>query len=187
MASKELKARKITFNFVEEIGRAEENTNMFSPSNISSDKVKDKIRRLKEKYKDIIEIRVADNHGLAKDSNDLKLMKDKGDLIICKAGHASLAIDANMTTYPCIYAIGGKKEYPIGSLKNISLIKSWYSTRFDLFRGNIRLQDLPKCSQCEYKDECNLKYCRLRPVFEGRDILDSVSFCENESRLNHLQ
>ncbi len=180
LVSEELNAKKITFNFVEEIGRAGNNTNMFSPNNISSDKAKDEIRSLRKKYGNIIEIRIADNHGLVKDSDDLKLMKDKGDLIICKAGHASLAIDANMITYPCIYAIGGRKEYPLENLQNISLIEAWYSSKLDLFRGNIRLKDLPKCSKCEYEDKCNLKYCRLRPVFEGKDILDTVSFCEKE-------
>lgn len=135
LAANELHANKITFNFVEEIGRAVSNEDLFSSTNISAHKLKETIELLKEKYKDKIAIRVADNHGLVRDSDGINLMKDKGDLIICKAGHASLSIDAYMMTYPCIYAIGGEKEYPLISLMDNSLMEAWYSPKLHVFRG----------------------------------------------------
>jgi radical SAM protein with 4Fe4S-binding SPASM domain len=80
--------------------------------------------------------------------------------------------------YPCIYGIGGVKEYPVANLQKDSLINIWNnSPKLDIFRGKLKIQDLPVCRSCKFQIKCNLKHCRLRSIYEGREFTDPTSFC----------
>jgi radical SAM protein with 4Fe4S-binding SPASM domain len=174
-----LKAKALTFNVIEESGRALKNKKIYDNVSFNIDIIKTKIKELMEKYsRSPIRIEITDNHGFATEEKDIKQIKEKEDLIICKAGFASLAIDSLLNVYPCIYGIGGKKEYRVGNLMNRSLMDVWDDSKFYLFRGGIKLKDLSQCSKCKMNELCNLKYCRLRSVYEGKTLYDTVSFCE---------
>lgn len=174
--AKELGARTLMFNFIEESGRAINNKSLYDKSGFNKNEIKKKISLL-EKQESTIRITIVDNHGLAYSDDELKIIKDKKDLIICKAGFASFALDAELNVSPCIYGLGGKKEYIVDNLSHKSISEVWGNEKFNIFRGGIKINDLPKCKNCSDKDICNLKYCRLRPIYEGGSIYDSVSFC----------
>lgn len=167
------------FNFIEESGRALKNKKLYDNNSFDKEVVKSEISRLVKKEK-CLYIDIVDNHGLVSSQFDLEQMRDKRDLIICKAGFGSFAIDAKLNVSPCIYGIGGKKEFFVDNLSEKSIKEVWHSTKFDIFRGGIKIDDLPKCKKCKHKDVCNLKYCRLRPIYEGNNIYDTVSFCKSE-------
>ncbi|MEA5062105.1 MAG: radical SAM protein [Proteiniphilum sp.] len=174
-----LGAVKLNFNFIEESGRALDNKGLYINNKLDIPAIKREISDLKEEYKNApLVIKIADNHGLASDEKDIARIRDKKDLIICKAGFSGLAIDAFLRVFPCIYGIGGKKEYSLGSLMNKSISEVWNDPALNIFRGGITINDLPRCRECDKKDSCNLKYCRLRPLYEGDSLYDVVSFCE---------
>lgn len=182
-----LRAQKLNFNFIEESGRALDNKILYTDKKLDTSSIKSYILQLKEKYRNYpITLRIADNHGIATDEDDIRLIKDKKDLIICKAGFYGLAIDASLKVYPCIYGIGGKKEFSVGSLLRRNLADVWNDSILNLFRGGIKIQDLPKCRECDKKDLCNLKYCRLRPIYEGDSLYDVVPFCAREMENKNL-
>lgn len=172
-------AQSIMFNFIEESGRALEHEDLYDNSKFDKDLIKQQITNLKQS-ENRIRIITVDNHGLVTEMDDLQIMKEKKDMVICKAGFGSIAIDSSLRVAPCIYGIGGKKEYIIDSLQEKSINDVWNNNKFNLFRGGIRVNDLPKCKKCKNKDICNLKYCRLRPVYDGNSLYDTVSFCESE-------
>jgi len=172
-----LRNKKLTFNFVERSGRAKNNDDIFSLD-------KEEIRTIKKEIEKLIsdnpfiDIRTVDNNQLENTEEELDLIKEKGDIIFCKAGHSILAIDSKLNVYPCIYGIGGVKEYPVANLQEDSLINIWNnSSKLDIFRGKLKIQDLPTCRSCKFQTECNLKHCRLRSIYEGRDFTDPTSFC----------
>lgn len=179
----ELNAFKLSYNFIEESGRAIKNKKIYSTNILDINAIKDQIQNIEQTYCNQIKIVIADNHGLVSDEKDVKTIKEKKDLIICRAGFFGLAIDSSLNAYPCIYAIGGKKEYPVGSLLNNSLEQIWNDNQLDIFRGKLKIKDLPKCKNCDKQDLCNLKYCRLRPIYEGDSFYDVVPFCAKELEL----
>ena len=172
-----LGAKTLMFNFIEESGRALKNKQLYQNCGFDKNTIKQKIEIIKQS-ESRIRIVMVDNHGLVTNKEDLKMIDDKKNLIICKAGFGSFAIDSDLRVAPCIYGIGGKKEYIIDNLQHKSIQEVWNSSNFDLFRGGIKIDNLPKCRECVNKDVCNLKYCRLRPIYEGNNIYDTVSFCE---------
>lgn len=183
-----LKNGKLTFNFVEKSGRAKNDKDFFSLT-------KEEILGIKEKINTVIfdnpsiGIRVVDNNQIETAEEELMLIKEKKDLIFCKAGHSMLAIDSKLNVYPCIYGIGGVKEYPVANIRNDSLINIWNnSSKLDVFRGKLSIRDLPVCNSCKLKDMCNLKHCRLRSIYEGRKFTDPTSFCHRmiNSNFNYI-
>lgn len=174
-----LKAKKLFVNFVDEIGRAVSSEGLFYGDTFNVSEIQDKVKLYADRFKDKIRIKVTDNHGLTFEEK-MPMTEEQKNLIICSAGHSSFTIDSKLTVFPCMYGTGGKKEYPVGSLMENSIIDIWNSNKFNPFRGGLTINDLPKCSKCEHSDNCNLKFCRLRPVFEGRSLTDNVSFCRKE-------
>lgn len=177
LVANKLNNRKITFNFVEKIGRATSDLNNLAVDRNEIFKIKNRLLALK-KTNPNLSIKIVDNAALESDIEEIEEIKDKGEFIICKAGMSILAIDAQLNVYPCIYGIGGKTEYPVANLNNDTLINIWNNSRkLDVFRCGLTIDELPKCRECDYRDICNLKYCRLRPLYEGNRFTDPVSFC----------
>lgn len=177
LTKNDLKGNKLTFNFIEKSGRAKDNDDIFSLDKGEIKAIKNEIEKLiLDNFS--MDIRTVDNNELESTEKELSLIKDKGSLIFCKAGHSILAIDSKLNVYPCIYGIGGIKEYPVASLQEDSLINIWNnSQKLDIFRGKLEIQDLPICRSCQFQAKCNLKHCRLRSIYEGRDFTAPTSFC----------
>jgi radical SAM protein with 4Fe4S-binding SPASM domain len=177
LVENKFKNGKIAINFVEKSGRAKNENEIFALSKLEIETIKQEIEAILQQYPDL-NVKIVDNNQLETTEKELSLLKEKGDVIFCKAGHSMLAIDSSLTVYPCIYGIGGKKEYPVGNLLDDSLINIWNNaSRLDIFRGTLKITDLPVCNNCNLKNICNLKYCRLRPLYAGMNFTDPVSFC----------
>lgn len=173
----ELGAETLHYNIMEETGRGAINTRLTNKSLVNTVEsfVKEKERSQdKSKY---THIDYTNNHGLASDEKTKELIDKKKEAILCSAGISSIAIDSILNVYPCIFGIGGVREYPIGSLVNDSLIEVWQRRELDIFRGKTTIDQLTVCSRCSFSTRCMLKHCRLRPMYEGRGFYDPVSFC----------
>ena len=78
--------------------------------------------------------------------------------------------------YPCIYGIDNP-EYKMGNLIDQNLDVIWKSSKWNIFRGNLTLEDLTDCRNCKLHAVCVMKNCRLKPVYEGRSFTSSISYC----------
>jgi radical SAM protein with 4Fe4S-binding SPASM domain len=179
----ELGAETLHYNIIEETGRATINPRLTNDSlmDIVENFVKEKEScQDRSKY---THLDYTNNHGLVSDEKAKELINKKGNAILCSAGVSSIAIDSLLNVYPCIFGIGGLREYPIASLTNHSILEVWRSSEFDVFRGKTKINQLLVCSKCNFSTKCMLKHCRLRPMYEGRGFYDPVSFCHLHKEL----
>ena len=103
-------------------------------------------------------------------------ISQKDNSVSCAAGNTIIAVDENFDVYPCIYAVG-HKEYIMGNLQTSNVGDVWGKKKWDIFRGKLKVEQLKDCVDCALNDVCKIKNCRLKPVFEGRSFLSSVSYC----------
>lgn len=164
-----LRAEVLFLNCLRPVGRAGDNKNLF----LSEDESQEVYRVYNEAHK---------KYGRRLElSDDLSLVeKEKSDIIACSAGNSILAMDENLDIYPCFYAFD-HEEYVIGNLLHESIDDIWRSSKLDRFRGMTRLDDLDDCPKCQFKKQCALKNCRLKPVFEGKKFTSSVSYCKRNA------
>lgn len=164
-----LRAEVLFLNCLRPVGRAGDNKNLF----LSEDESQEVYRVYNEAHK---------KYGRRLElSDDLSLVeKEKSDIIACSAGNSILAMDENLDIYPCFYAFD-HEEYVIGNLLHESIDDIWRSSKLDRFRGITRLDDLDDCPKCQFKKQCALKNCRLKPVFEGKKFTSSVSYCKRNA------
>ena len=164
-----LRAEVLFLNCLRPVGRAGDNKNLF----LSEDESQEVYRVYNEAHK---------KYGRRLElSDDLSLVeKEKSDIIACSAGNSILAMDENLDIYPCFYAFD-HEEYVIGNLLHESIDDIWRSSKLDRFRGITRLNDLDDCPKCQFKKQCALKNCRLKPVFEGKKFTSSVSYCKRNA------
>ena len=173
-----LKNKFVFFNFIERIGRARHENDILSIDQKEKREIRKRLVTFKKMYSTEFKIGVVDNNALENTEEELQKITEKGNFVLCKAGLSLLAIDAQLNVYPCIYGIGGVEEYPVANLNDDSLINIWnHSSKLDVFRGNLKTENLPACYSCNFQNKCNLKYCRLRPLYEGGKFIDPVSFC----------
>lgn len=104
-------------------------------------------------------------------------ISQKDNSVSCAAGNTIIAVDENFDVYPCIYAVG-HKEYIMGNLQTSNVGDVWGKKKWDIFRGKLKVEQLKDCVDCALNDVCKIKNCRLKPVFEGRSFLSSVSYCK---------
>ena len=111
-------------------------------------------------------------------SDDTIIEKDNtlNNNVTCLAGNSLIAIDENLDVYPCIYGINSPL-YNMGSLLNMPLDDIWNSTKWNIFRGELKVQDLTDCKDCKLNMHCLIRNCRLKPIYEGRSFTSSVSYC----------
>lgn len=164
-------AQNIIFNFVNPLGRAGKNKSIFINEKNEKD-VLDNINQLKDIYNERIILNV--DSELVNPSNN--------KTIVCAAGNSIISIDQNFNVYPCIYAVG-IKDYFVGSLTDETLENIWDSNKLDIFRGKIKLEDLPECNSCTFNSRCNIKKCRLKPVYEGLSFYDPISYCYKKQNI----
>lgn len=171
------KIRELGFNFVEKHGRAkEDDKDLFSLGKKEVQEIKREINRLA--ISSSLNITISDNNAFASTTTELDELNAKGNKVYCKGGTHLLAIDSNLAVYPCIFGIGGVKEYPVGNLNEDSLLNIWSNNRqLDVFRGSLNIEDLSKCSSCNLKSRCKLKSCRLKAIYSGYNFLDPVPHC----------
>lgn len=159
-----LGADVLFLNRLRPVGRAAKNTGIFI-SEEQNQTITELHNSLKSQYGDRITL-----------SDDSTEVAGKTDIIHCAAGNSIIAMDEHFDIYPCLYAID-HKEYVMGNLLEQNIDDVWKSSRWDKFRGKIKLKDLEDCAGCQMKDTCAIKNCRLKPVYEGKSFTSSVSYC----------
>ena len=161
----ELGAQTLFLNRLRPMGRMNQNTNI-----VLSEQENDSVYKLylNQKGKYNKRIILADDSALKSNSHDNK--------IVCAAGNSLIAIDENFNVYPCIYGIDNP-EYKMGNLIDQNLDVIWKSSKWNIFRGNLTLEDLTDCRNCKLHAVCVMKNCRLKPVYEGRSFTSSISYC----------
>ena len=161
----ELGAQTLFLNRLRPMGRMNQNTNI-----VLSEQENDNVYKLylNQKGKYNKRIILADDSALKSNSHDNK--------IVCAAGNSLIAIDENFNVYPCIYGIDNP-EYKMGNLIDQNLDVIWKSSKWNIFRGNLTLEDLTDCRNCKIHAVCVMKNCRLKPVYEGRSFTSSISYC----------
>lgn len=161
----ELGAQTLFLNRLRPMGRMNQNTNI-----VLSEQENDNVYKLylNQKGKYNKRIILADDSALKSNSHDNK--------IVCAAGNSLIAIDENFNVYPCIYGIDNP-EYKMGNLIDQNLDVIWKSSKWNIFRGNLTLEDLTDCRNCKLHAVCVMKNCRLKPVYEGRSFTSSISYC----------
>jgi len=179
-ALNEYGADNISFNYLKPLGRANENPILqITPDD--EGKVFEDIQYLIDAYNllDTYRGRVILNDDSLLFEDERSVRKD----ITCAAGNRIMAIDPEFNIYPCIYAVG-IKDFCIGSLKNRTLEELWFSEKLDVFRGVVKLENLPECNKCSVNSKCKLKNCRLKPIYQGYSFYDPVSYCYKKKNLN---
>lgn len=167
-----LDARRLFINQLKPLGRAKQNDDIFISESEYTEVVKE-IEELTKAYGDRI---VLSDDNIETDSFSTS---ENNPALVCAAGNTSLSIDEALNVYPCIYG-NDLEEYCIGNLKETSLMDLWKSSKWDKFRGNIKLNDVKECSSCSFNSTCAVKNCRLKPVYEGRDFFSHVSYCKKK-------
>lgn len=166
-----LNARRLFINQLKPLGRAKQNDGIFI-SQIEYKEVVKEIDELTKVYGDRI---VLSDDNIEVDNY---VTSDNNPALVCAAGNTSLSIDEALNVFPCIYG-NDFAEYCIGNLKDASLMELWKSSKWDNYRGKIKLNDIKGCSSCTFSSTCAVKTCRLKPVYEGRDFFSHVSYCKN--------
>lgn len=163
-------AQTLFLNRLRPMGRINQNTDI-----VLSEQENDNVYKLylnkKEEYKG--RIILADDSALKTESIDNK--------ITCAAGNSLIAIDENFDVYPCIYGIDNP-QYKMGNLMVQDLDVIWKSSKWNIFRGELTLEDLTDCRNCNLKKVCVMKNCRLKPVYEGRSFTSSISYCDKSKK-----
>lgn len=164
--------RKLYINKINPIGRAAQH-NTLQITETEYKKLHQQLINLQSTYPN--RILVTDDAQLSSTVSDTK-----SNQIRCAAGNKSLVVDYDMNVYPCIYAVGFDNyklgNYPVNSIEEI-----WYSDKLALFRGKVTLSDLTECRDCSLNALCNLKNCRLKPVYEGKSFYSAVTFCKKNT------
>jgi radical SAM protein with 4Fe4S-binding SPASM domain len=71
--------------------------------------------------------------------------------------------------YPCVYAYG-YQDFIAGNIIQQSTEEIWKSEKWNIFRGNVKVQDLYICKECILLEFCSLKVCRLKSLVHNGDF-----------------
>lgn len=167
----DLGARRLFINQLKPLGRAYMNKDIFITDE-DYNWVKDEVNRLSEFYND--KVIISDDSLLHNNDNE---NNKKNFSLVCSAGNRSLSIDNLLDVYPCVYG-NGIDIFKMGNLRENSLLEIWNSDKWKDFRGVTTLIDIEGCSSCEYNKFCDVKNCRLKPVYEGKSFYSHVSYCK---------
>lgn len=171
-AFSEIGVRCVFVNRLRPIGRAINSDDLFIP-NDEYQLLQKRIDELVIKYgKDKI-VLSDDSLPMAKSNNE---QLTENTPLVCAAGNSVLCIDDVFDVYPCIYG-QGKKDYVIGNLAEETLLNIWQSEKLRPYRGGTTLTQIKDCKLCHKREQCGIKNCRLKPVYNGLGFYEHVPYC----------
>jgi radical SAM protein with 4Fe4S-binding SPASM domain len=104
------------------------------------------------------------------------ILEAKKGFVSCSAGKTRLSIDSDGFVYPCNMAISDP-QWRMGNVKNGSISDIWFSSKWDFFRGKVKVQDLEKCCSCGKLNKCKDFYCRLLPYAASGNLFGPHPKC----------
>jgi len=104
------------------------------------------------------------------------ILEAKKGFVSCSAGKTRLSIDSDGFVYPCNMAISDP-QWRMGNVKNDSISDIWFSSKWDFFRGKVKVQDLEKCRSCRKLNKCEDFYCRLLPYAASGNLFGPHPKC----------
>jgi radical SAM protein with 4Fe4S-binding SPASM domain len=170
LAFNEFSARRVIFNFMRPIGRAQKNKNLYL-SNIEMSKANERLKAIEEIYRG--KVLISDDSELSEKVSSS--VYDSSTRLACAAGTTIFSMDGNLDVYPCTYGVNSNLK--MGNLYEENIIDIWQSQRWNLFRGGITLGQIDGCSSCQFTSQCKLKQCRLKPLSAGNDFYSHISYC----------
>jgi radical SAM protein with 4Fe4S-binding SPASM domain len=108
-----------------------------------------------------------------RDMFDLRRTK----MIFCPGGTSRLTIRSDGSVFPCQYGFCDDK-FKMGSVKSQTIEEIWVSSNWELFRGELSIQDLHHCRTCGVSSSCLLKICRLMAYSATGDFFAPPPGCE---------
>lgn len=173
IAFHEIGVRCIFINRLRPIGRAKCDRSMFIPDNEYA-LIKKRVEKLTDKYGKM-RISLSDD-SIPLDGDNMEQLTDKSPLV-CAAGNTLMCMDQHYDVCPCIYG-QGNREFIMGNLVSDSLLKIWQSDKWKPFRGGTVLSQIRECNTCKKKEKCGIKNCRLKPIYNGLEFYDHVTYCK---------
>jgi radical SAM protein with 4Fe4S-binding SPASM domain len=168
-----LGATGVNFGNMDSIGRAKQIKDM-ALTNEEMKTFNTTVEKLKMEYETQISISYLNYETPELTSSKNLPSYDTG--IYCSAGTTWMAIRSDGEVFPCVYGFNYDK-YKMGSLKEQKFSVIWGSGNWSTFRGEIKLNSLSACSQCEKKSICKVKTCRLRALYGSGDFFGPPPGC----------
>lgn len=168
-----LSAKSANFILLDPIGRAKDAYEL-RLDRVDIAKISKKINYCKDIYTNI-------NIGYLDPANprlNLPRSREAFTKISCSAGTTRLAIRSDGSVFPCVYAFHDDK-FKMGSIISEIISDIWQNPIWKIFRGDIELQDLPRCRSCEMSENCDLIFCRLRAYYSTGDFFGSPYNCKS--------
>lgn len=103
----------------------------------------------------------------------------KKGIISCSAGKSRMSIDSDGYVYPCNMVISDQK-WSMGNVLHETISDIWFNEKWASFRGDVRIDDLLACNECERKSSCVDLYCRLYPYAATGDFFAPHPNCPNK-------
>lgn len=167
-------AQSIGFILLDPIGRAKNQQDLLLDKEDIS-KIYNIINEIRNKYLNNIEILLLDQSKPNLRDKNISTKQDDYS-ISCPAGTSRLAIRSDGKIFPCVYAFHDNR-FCMGSIINQNLDSIWSSSNWDLFRGQVKLTQLIDCKNCEYKENCDIKICRLRSYYDNNNFYSKPPNC----------
>lgn len=104
------------------------------------------------------------------------ILEAKKGFVSCSAGKTRLSIDSDGFVYPCNMAISDP-QWRMGNVKNDGISNIWFSSKWDFFRGKVKVQDLERCHSCGKLNKCEDFYCRLLPYAASGNLFGPHPKC----------
>lgn len=104
------------------------------------------------------------------------ILEAKKGFVSCSAGKTRLSIDSDGFVYPCNMALSDP-QWRMGNVKNDGISGIWFSSKWDFFRGKVKVQDLEKCRSCGKLNKCKDFYCRLLPYAASGNLFGPHPKC----------
>ncbi len=160
--------KMLCFVFIDEVGRGV-SAQDWMLSVEEKIKAREYFHEIYPKYKELFYATIV------QPENYISTIKNSQQSVFCKAGTYSMAIDSDGTVFPCTMGVQ-LGAIPIGNATIKPLVEIWESKNWDLFRGEIPLNQLSACSNCSLNMNCSMKKCRMRSLLNG-DIQGRPSGC----------
>jgi len=104
------------------------------------------------------------------------ILEAKKGFVSCSAGKTRLSIDSDGFVCPCNMAISDP-QWRMGNAKKDGISDIWFSSKWDFFRGKVKVQDLEKCRSCGKLNKCKDFYCRLLPYAASGNLFGPHPKC----------
>lgn len=180
-----LGAQGISFILIDPVGRAKEKNTLLL-DRLDREKIRYIIEKIKINGNNNIPIIYSDSSKTEFD--DITYIKRHQSIkrtyeeIYCPGGTTRIAIRSDGKVFPCVYAFKDD-EFCMGTVKTKTIQEIWESDKWNLFRGGININQLTVCNNCDIKEKCYVKNCRIRPYYSNGEFYGKPPICSKDIKI----